>query len=417
MKNILLSLAVLALSACGAKPSPESSAAARTQGDRVALADWEPLPPAPAVSAEVQAVRDTILGPNATDPGFVRVWWFGVSGFVVSMGGHLFLFDAWEPVGLQADYVPIGRDELAAIRPEAILIGHGHFDHAADAGYIAGHSGAVVVGSEEICGVAKDDAAADGRADQFVCLITGTMDTPQPGVIQSVKLWADLPKVQVLQHIHSAATAEPTDPGMPFVHIPNLLPYLTHLNTDPAEYQRFFESLGDPQGGTWAYHLRVGAFSLLWHDSTGPINSGAHPYSGAVQLALNSFPDCVDVQIGAIVGFNQPLSGLRDPRLYVEHAHPKVSLPSHHDAWAPVVGGGAAAYESQWRAELASLDNPPELDYLSDPQDYMVARSYRVADPRWVAPMPGSRCAAAPSGSDAAAATRRLESAPEEPAD
>lgn len=353
------------------------------------------MPAASPPSAETQLARDTILGPAALDPDFVRLWWFGVSSFIVSAGGHLFLFDAWEPVGLHADYVPIGREELAAIQPEAIFIGHGHFDHAADAGYVAARSGAVVVGSEIICDQVKEDAEESlaGGADQFSCLITGIDDThPLPGTVQTVKLWADMPEISILQHIHSAANPEPQDPGMPFAHVPDLLTYLLYLNTEPEEYSRFFPTLGDQQGGAWAYHVRVGDFGLLWHDSAGPISTG-NPYAEEVQRALDSFPDCVDVHTGAIVGFNQPINGLRDPRLYVAHSHPRVTLPNHHDAWAPVAGGGAAGYESAWKAEVASLEHPPQLDYLRDPEDYMKVRSYRVDDPVWKQPMPGSSCA------------------------
>lgn len=403
-RKTLALLAVLCLAAAGCSggggstsltPETEQSnpgVAPAPNSGRVALADWQPLPAASDLSVpqEVQTARDTILGQDATNPEFVRLWWFGVSSFVVSLGGHLFLFDAWEPVGLQENYVNIGREELAAIAPEAILIGHGHFDHAADAGYIAGRTGAAVVGSEEICGVAKDDAAEEGNADNFPCLITGTMNRPAPGVIQPVKLWADLPEVHILQHLHSAAS--PQDPGTPFIHIPALLPFIENLNLDPAEYQKFFASLGDPQGGTWAYHLRMGDFSLLWHDSAGPVTDNIE-FGPEVQAALDSFPDCVDVHIGAIVGFDQPISGLRDPRLYVEHSHPKVTLPNHHDAWAPVAGGGAEAYEDEWRREIASLEHPPVLDYLRDPIDYMAVRSYRVDAAEWKPPMAGSSCA------------------------
>lgn len=382
---------LLLMSSCSGDKSADDTTAA---GARVALGEWTPLPAANriVVPAEVQAARDRILGANATDPRYVKLWWFGVSSFIASAGGHLFLFDAWEIVGLHADYVPIGREELAAIKPEVILIGHGHFDHAADAGYVAGHSGAVVVGSEEICDVAKEDAARDGNENNFRCLITGSMSRPVPGVIQSVRLWADLPEVSILQHIHSAATPELQDPGTPLIFIPDLVTFLLYLNTDPQEIANFIPTLQDPQGGTWAYHLRVGNFALLWHDSVGPINDG-NPSAAEIQQALNSFPGCVDVQVGAIVGFNQPLNGLRDPRLYVQHAHPRVSLPSHHDAWAPVVGGGAASYENGWRAEIASLEHPPILDYLRDPEDYLRVRAYRVSDPIWAEPMPGSACA------------------------
>lgn len=363
----------------------------------IPLAQWTPLPAASAlrVSTETQAARDTLLGADATDPAFVKIWWVGVSSFIVSMGGHLLYLDAWEIVGLHADYLPIGREELALLGPEAILIGHGHFDHAGDAGYIAGRSGAAIVGSQEICDLARKQAARDGNELKFPCLVTGTASTPPPGTIQTVKLWADLPEVSILQHIHSAATEELDDPGTPFVPVEpaSLLTYLLHLNTDPQEIQWFLESLDDPQGGTWAYHLRIGDFSLLQHNSAGPIRS-ENPGGLEVQRALDSFPGCVDVQLGAILGFNQPVNGLRDPRLYIEHAHAQIFLPTHHDNWAPGVSAGAEGYRETLMAEISTLQHPPEVDFLVDPQDYLKPRVYRVDDPRWKQAMPGSSCAA-----------------------
>src|SRR3546814_10795017 len=125
-----------------------------TAGD-VAPADGQPLPPHPRVDPEVLAAGERILGADAADPATVKLWWYGVSGFIVSACGHLFLFDAWESLGVQKDYVPIGREELVVIAPEAILIGHGHFDHAGDLGYIAGHARATEIGRascrERVC--------------------------------------------------------------------------------------------------------------------------------------------------------------------------------------------------------------------------------------------------------------------------
>ena len=401
--------ATLALSACGDSqapgavpgpgPGPGPGTPSLNVGD-VMPEHWQPLPAAPSVSAEVQAARDRILGENATDPAKVKLWWVGVSSFIASMGGHLFLFDAWEPVGVQKDYVPIGREELAAIQPEAIFIGHGHFDHAADAGYVAGRSGAALIAGAPTCATARARAAQFDATVPFPCLILGTRESPGPGAVREIRIWADLPPVQVIQHVHSAV--DPTDlltGGLPLVFIPEVLTYLQYLNSDPQEILRFAQTLGDdgllgqPEGGTWAYHLRVGDFSLLWHDSTGPIGD-AEDNGPAVQAALAALPGCVDVQVGAIVGFGMVTSGLRDSTQYVDSARPHVSVPSHHDAWAPVLGGGAAAYERQWRNALATLDHPPELDYLRDPEDYLVPRIYDIDDPRWKTPPPGSRCAA-----------------------
>lgn len=386
------------LAACSASEAPTAASGSGLNVGDVALADWQPLPPPPPVTPETQALRETILGPDPTDPAQVKIWWYGVSSFIAAIGGHLFLFDAWEIVGAHENYVPIGREELAALMPEAILIGHGHFDHAADAGYIAGRSGAALVAGDTVCATARERAARDGNAANFPCLILGDVDTPGPGTVRSVRLWADLPPIQVLHHSHSAADpADLASGGVPLIFVPELVSFLTHLNTDPQEIAWTLESLtddggfGEPTGGTWAYHLRIGDFGLLWHDSVGRIDDG-EPHAQAIRAALGNFPGCVDVQLGAIVGFGMVTSALRDARLYVEHAHPRISLPSHHDAWAPVLGGGAASYETQWREALGSLPQPPELDYLRDPDDYLVPRSYRVDDPRWSTPVPGSTC-------------------------
>ncbi|MBI2383971.1 MAG: MBL fold metallo-hydrolase [Gammaproteobacteria bacterium] len=361
---------------------------------------WTPLPAASRldIGAEVQAARDRVLGPDATDPAQVKLWWFGVASFVASMGGHLFLLDAWEIVGIHANYAPMTREDLAAIKPDAIFIGHGHFDHAADMGYVAGRSGAAVVGGEATCALAREQAARDGNEGRFPCLVLGDTAVPAPGTVQRLKVWEDMADVSALRHIHSSA--DPADlaaGGTPLVFVPEVLAYLSRLNTDPQEIAWFVESIddeggvGQPTGGAWAYHFRVGDFTLLWHDSAGPIAEGKNGAED-IQCALETLPGCVDVHSGAIVSFGSLTSGLRDARLYVEHSHPRLSMPNHHDAWFPALGPGAESYEAQWRAEIAKLAHPPELDYLNDPDDYLRPRSFRVDDPLWKVPMAGSAC-------------------------
>ncbi|MES2491539.1 MAG: MBL fold metallo-hydrolase [Pseudomonadota bacterium] len=398
-------LSIVLIAGCSRSSAPTEGAtnppAAKCAMNRIApySADWKPLPAAPiAVSAEVQAARDRLLGPGATDPAQVKIWWVGVASFIASMGGHLFLLDAWEIVGLHKDYLPLGREDLVAIAPEAIFIGHGHFDHAADMGYVAGRTGAPLIGGETTCNNARTQAARDGNQDAFSCLLLGNANSPAPGTIQSIKIWKDMEEVSVLRHVHSAADpADLATGNLPLVFVPEILVFLQNLNTDPQEIQWFFESLDDeagnsPAGGAWAYHFKVGDFTLLWHDSAGPIADGKD-FAEDIQCALDSFPACVDVQVGTIVGFGALTSGLRDVSLYVQHAHPRLSLPNHHDAWLPVVGPGDESYEQQWRAEVASLPNAPELDYLKDPEDYLKVRNYWVNDPKWKEPMPGSACA------------------------
>ena len=368
-------------------------AAAGAAPDRIGLAEWKPLPPASEVEvpAAARAARARILGPRAADPRYVTLHWTGVSSFVVTFRGHLFLFDAWEIVGIHKDYVPVGREELAALHPEAIMLGHGHFDHAADTGYVAGRTGAVVLASEEQCSTVKADAARDGLAERFSCLITGTQDQPAMGALTPVRLWEDVEPVTILKHIHSA-TRPPGGGNEPDPYLPvfDPAPYVQHFNGSPEELAAFLGTLGDPEGGTRMYHLKAGELTLLLGDSAGPIFE-----QPAIRESLDRFPGCVDVMANAILGFDQPVSGLQDPVDYVEHAHPRLFLPTHGDAWAPALSAGQAGYRDQLAKEVAELPNPPEIDHLLDPQDYVKERAYRVDDPRWRGAMAGSSCARA----------------------
>lgn len=359
--------------------------------DRVPLAQFKPLPAASKVhpSAAAQALRKKLLGNRAFDRDYATLHWVGVSSFIVTLEGHLFLFDAWEVTGANKDYVPIGREELAGIEPEAILLGHGHFDHAADVGYVSGRSGAPVLASQEQCDTVKEDAAGEGNAGKFTCVLTGSQDTPAFGALTQVKLFEDVRPVTLLKGVHS--NTRPPGGGNrvdPFLPVFDPAPYIEHPQTSPEELTRFLSSLEDPEGGTRMYHFRVGDFSLLVGDSAGPIFE--HP---KIRASLDALPDCVDVMTNAILGFDQPVSGLQDPVAYVAAVHPKLFLPTHADAWAPALSAGQAAYRDQLRTELGRLSNPPQIDHLLDPRDYVKQRAYRVADARWKPPPPGSSCA------------------------
>ena len=358
---------------------------------RVTPAEFVPLPGAAdlVVSDEARALRAEVLGPNHDDPAFATLHWVGVSSFIVTWKGHLFLFDAWEIIGATNDTVPIGREELAALEPEAIFIGHGDFDHAGDAGYVAGLSGAVIIGGEGHCSTAEAGAAREGVPTDFTCVVVG--DASTVGTVTSLRVWEDVEPVTILQHIHSDPAApgdeNPVDPQVPIF---DPTPYAQHFATDPAEFQRFFGQLQEgARDAILLHHFREGDFTLLWGNSAGPIHT-----QPALIDALDAFPGCVDVMSNAILGFDQPVSGLNDPALYVEAAHPRVFLPQHGDAWAPVISAGQAQYVGLWDEQMAMLDDPPETDFLLDPEDYLVERAYRFDDPRWVEPMAGSSCAA-----------------------
>src|SRR3546814_4521611 len=84
---LIIGMAAALLVACDTSSEAARTPQAMNAGD-VAPADWQPLPPAPRVDPEVLAARERILGADATDPATVKLWWYGVSGFIVSAGGR-----------------------------------------------------------------------------------------------------------------------------------------------------------------------------------------------------------------------------------------------------------------------------------------------------------------------------------------
>ena len=317
----LLAVAVIAL----AVPLPTLTRQAHAAPTRVPIAQFTPLPAAPTVSPAARAVRDELLGDHWDDPAYVTLHWTGVSSFVITIGGHLLLFDAWEIIGAVEDYVPIGREELAALDPEAILVGHGHFDHAGDAGYVAGLAAPSSSAARRSAPSARRARRREGGPTDFTCAITGTMTSPAPGTAAPLKLFADLDPVTVLQHIHS----DTSPPGGgneldPFVPVMDPQPYIEHFQRQPRGAGALPRAAEREQPGR---HVALplpdrGASLSLLGDSAGPIFD-----QPAVQQALDAFPGCIDVMANAILGFDQPVSGLQDPRLYVQYGHPKVFVP------------------------------------------------------------------------------------------
>ncbi|MEV6768008.1 MBL fold metallo-hydrolase [Nocardia sp. NPDC051030] len=308
-----------------------------------------------AVDAETGAVREDQ----------VLVAWFGCASFAVAMGGAVFLLDAWVPRGVTSGYVPTTPTEVAALRPAAIFIGHGHFDHAADAGPIAQASGAVVHGTAEHCATARKQV----DAAEFDCVELGS-GTSLPGDRYDFELAPGL-SVTAVRHVHSARTPrhEGPDASTPVRPRPCPCDIRTHPPT-LADSTHLVRNLVAPEGGVLLYQFRTENFVLTWHDSSGPLLDKAP----RVLDVLRELPRS-DVHIGAVQGFNQFTNGLRDPRSYVEALRPKVFVPNHHDNWLPVFTARGEAFRTPLHDELARLPEGerPEIRMLLDPDDYLAA--------------------------------------------
>src|SRR5690606_25611483 len=314
------------------------------------------------------AARTRFFGADAVDrtTGAVRadrvvLSWVGCTTYAVAIGGAVLLLDAWVPRLTSSGYVPATAQDLADLRPEAIFIGHGHFDHAADAGPIAAATGATVYGTAEHCAAIR----AQVPHAAFPTVGLGDASTP-PG--QREDRTVGPVRLTVVRHLHSART--PTDPATASPRIfprPEPGPILRHPPSWP-DLRRTVPRLRDAEGGVLLYQFRVPGFALTWHDSSGPLLERA-PW---VPDVLAGLPP-TDVHIGAVQGYNQISNGLRDPRTYIEALSPTVFVPTHHANWLPGLTASSAAYDPPLAAELDRIGAPlrPRLLALHDPRDYV----------------------------------------------
>lgn len=348
-----------------------------------------------ALPAETIAARSMFFGAENVDQatgevdrGEVHLSWVSVATFAAAVDGHVLLLDAYihkdeDP----PNYVPASYQDLIDLRPAAILVGHGHFDHGLEAGTIAAQTGATMVGTQSHCdqAVAQVEAAGLAAADLDCLAVFGNDavfgDAAQFDLLDGVCTSA-------LLHVHSAA--EPPDPDHPVDHTVIPVPDPGQILLHPPGF--LLDSEGD-EGGTVLYQLRVGDFSLTYHDSSGPLKEQAPE----VFDALRALPQ-TDVQVGAILGFNQITNGLRDPAMYIEAIRPTVFVPNHHDFVTEY--GSADEFEPVLLAELeyyGAADT--DVRFLYDPYDYVRPNllSYEIDDARW-AGATEDRCLASAGG-------------------
>lgn len=296
---------------------------------------------------------DAVADDGSVDPNRLVLSWFGVAGFVMAIGGRVLLLDAWVPRGLHRGYVPTTPDELAALEPDALIIGHGHVDHAADLGVLHRSTSALVIGSPDHC------SRIEGR-----CVPVSAV----PGQRTDVAVLADI-EITAVGHLHSAMTLPDRDDegGLhtPIVPFPAVGPLLRH-RPSPATLAHLTRHLLDREGGSVLYQIRHGDVAVTWHDTSGPLADRAPE----VLDALADLPRTT-VHICALTGPNQLANGLRDQRRYIEALNPDVLVPCHHDNWLPGLTTNGARWEPLLHGEMTRMRGPrPEVRFLRDPEDY-----------------------------------------------
>lgn len=287
--------------------------------------------------------------------------WFSVASYAASFNGHVVLLDAWIARGSHSGYVPTSPEEVAALDPEYIFIGHGDFDHAADAAQIAELSGATVIGSPEHCDSIRGQASGDIRCKGIV------PPNAPPGFTRAGLDLIPGVDISAVVHIHSSIEQPEFDPT--YLPCPPLWnPGDTVENPpSPEDFEHLMRHLPDARGGNLLYQFRLGDFSLVHHDTVGKIDDNP-----LVPKALRALPQ-TDVHFGAVLAFGQVTNCLRSLGLYLRELRPQVYAATHHDNFTWFIGANARDLEPYVRDEIQRVPAKirPELIYTYDPDDYL----------------------------------------------
>jgi hypothetical protein len=379
----------------------------------VLAAGWLPAVDAaknPNAPASLVTARQLFFGKENVDPDSGAVdnqkvifSWLTNTTYAVSAKGRVFLLDSFVTRLEQSPgRTPFVLQDMVDLQPEAILLGHGHGDHADNAAYIAHQVGIPIYSSPETCDVMQLDAARIFGAGTTVDCRGIVSRGSRPGdEIVKLDFLEPVACITAFKHIHSGTA--PRDSSFPLIPVSNIadsrdatmFPRGTAptLNTTTTG---FGSVPGNPAGAISLYYqfvLRGGnRFTFAWHNTGGPLKEGIGSDPGLPSPVigqhiidiLDSLPK-TDVELGSIVTLGFNTNGLRDPLTYVQHVKPKVYIPGHMTAVA--VESSSLEWKVSFVKLMDTLGIPaaerPELHWLVDPNDYRRPIVFDPKDERW----------------------------------
>lgn len=378
-------------------------------------------------SAATIAARERFFGAENVDPDSGTVAkdrvifsWVTNSSLAVSLRGRIVLLDTYiirlelPPPAGQPDLrrSPIDVQDLIDLKPEAILVGHGHGDHADNAAYIAKWARIPIYAAPETCDAMQADVTRmfndpntvnggvklipDGNP--VTCIPVVSRGSVPGAEIVHLKLLEPIACIVAFKHIHSGTV--PTDPNFPFIPVnvepdprdadlyPPGTPVTPRAGVPPVPGQMNLTTTagaGGPISLFYQFILRdPNHFSFVWNDTVGPLKEGVgsdpglpSPAVGAHLFAImESLPE-TDIEFGSGSG-GTATNGMRDPILYQQHIKPQIYVPLH-------MSQTSLGYKIAYQKAVVAADVPvrPELRWLVDPNDYLRPMVYDPDDERW----------------------------------
>jgi hypothetical protein len=393
----------------------------------------------PLVSArqKVFGVENVDANTGAVKKDRVIFSWLTNTTYAVSVLGRVIMLDSYVTrLELAPGRTPFVIQDLVDVKPEAILLGHGHFDHADNAAYIAKQTGATIYASPETCDAMQADVvrmfndpnAINGGAkiisdaNPVNCVNVVSRGSTPGAEVTRLNLLEPLVCVIGFKHMHSnAVPSDSTYPPFVFnvtrdARDPQMYPAGTPLAppTNPAlrvpgQINLATSGSGGPGGPIALFYefvVRSGYnFSFAWHNSTGALKEGLAPDgawgAGVGQSVFNLFAALppVDVELGSASSANTANNGHRDIVLYQQYLEPKVFIPGHMTTGTNGVGESSSPeLYFMYRNALATVGTvqpvyTPEIRWLVDPTDYLRPITFLPGDPRWSTPAKAAKLA------------------------
>jgi L-ascorbate metabolism protein UlaG (beta-lactamase superfamily) len=408
----------------------------------------EPVIAKTPASAALIAARQKIFGLENVDGrnGTVRedrvvFSWLTNATFAAAVKGHVVLLDTFVTrLEVAPGRTPFVIQDLVDLKPEYIFIGHGHFDHADNAAFIAQQTGAVIFASPETCDNMAIDATNNFNRHYTVVPTVTCKPLTSRGSLPGAEIVAihDLePEVSIsaFKHLHSTNTGATDPDAVPIAATVNGVcqPTPTKGNTFPCNLQDPRDPLLFPAGTPLSSVMNIATsrsgpggpiamfyvftvkgpdkFRFVWHNSTGdivdscalPNNNPAtgQPYEPG-QSANGCFPGVtvhsrsvganlasimdglgpVDVELGSVVSLGYNQNGERDIVSYVEHLRPRYFIPNHVTAVA--AEGSSLEWKVGFIDALHAAGVPPaawpQILWIVDPNDYVRPIVFNLRD-------------------------------------
>src|ERR1700743_2010714 len=218
---------------------------------------------AKSAPAAVIAARQRFFGSDNVDPQSGKVdkdkvifSWLTNATFAAAMRGHVVLLDSFVTrLEVVPGRTPFVIQDLVDLQPEGIFLGHGHFDHADNAAYIAAQTGATIYASPETCDNMAIDATNNFNnhftsISKVKCVsLTDRGSLPGAQVVR-IKDFAPDVEISVFKHLHSTNTGVTDPDAVPVAATVNgvCVPTTSKGNTFPCNLQDPRDPLLFPAG-------------------------------------------------------------------------------------------------------------------------------------------------------------------------